>query len=126
MVMLALLLGFVGLVLVFSDVGSKETWVLRVAIVTTFFFFAGAAIGFIYPEGWPIAILASWGAVLLGGFIVLMALARYGAQAFSAVEPPYLTSGLTILFGPLLLTAIGALIGKSLSRGRANRRQITE
>lgn len=115
-VVLAVLLGSVELVFVFSDPGPGMGWPLQVMIAAGLFFFSGAAIGYIHPEGWPIALLSAWGAVLLGGFIILMAMARYGREAFTAVEPPYISSGLMILFGSLGLTLFGSWLGKSLPR----------
>lgn len=113
-VVLALLLGFVGLVFVFSD--PAEGWLLRVIIATAFFFLSSAAIGYAHPSGWPIAVLTAWGGVLMGGFIILMSVARYGREAFDAVEPPYVTSGLLMLFGSLGLTFFGGFFGKSIRK----------
>lgn len=87
-VLLALLLGFGGLVLVFSDLGPGEGVFLRVTIAAAFFFLSGGAIGYAHFKGWLIAMLVAWGAVLMGGFIILMSIARYGREAFTAIEPP--------------------------------------
>ena len=107
-------LGFIGLVFVFSD--PAEGWLLRVIIASAFFFLTSAAIGFAHPSGWPIAMLTAWGGVLMGGSIILMATARYGPEAFTAVEPPYITSGLIMLFGTLGLTFFGSLFGRSVRK----------
>ena len=58
-VLVALLLGSVGLVFVFSD--PAEGWPLRVVIATAFFFLTGAAIGYVHPNRWPVAMLTAWG-----------------------------------------------------------------
>ncbi len=110
----SILFGFGGLVLVFTD--PIEGWPLRITIAIAFFFFSGAVIGYAHPKGWPIAMLTAWGGVLFGGFIILVAYARYGREAFSSVEPPYITTGLIMLFGSLVLTLIGSFLGKSLPR----------
>ena len=115
---LALLLGFVGLGLVFSDAGPNEGWAARVAIAAVFFFLTGAGLAYAHPARWPIALLAAWGGVLMRGFIILMAFVRFGAEAFAASEPPYITSGLIILFGSLGLTFAGALLGKFVGERR--------
>lgn len=113
-VLLALLLGLVGLVFVFSD--PAEGWLLRVVITTAYFFLTSAAIGYAHPSRWPIAMLTAWGGVLMGGFLIILALARYGSDAFSAIEPPYITSGLIMLFGSLGTAFFGGLLGKSLRK----------
>ncbi len=111
-VVIAILLGSVGLVFVFSD--PAEGWLLRATVATAFFFLTGAAIGYAHANGWLIAMLTAWGAVLMGGFIILMSIARYGRNAFNAVEPPYVSSGIIMLFGSLGLTFFGGLLGRSL------------
>jgi hypothetical protein len=118
---LALALGFVGLAFVFSDLGASEAWLARVFVAALFFFLCGLGIGFINPELWIIAGLSAWGGILMGGFIVLMAIGRYGSAAFDAQEPPYISAGLTMLFIPLGLTLIGGYIGKLLSQMRKQR-----
>jgi len=65
--------------------------------------------------------LSAWGGILMGGFIVLMAISRYGSAAFSTQEPPYISVGLIMLFIPLGLTLIGGYIGKLLSQMRKER-----
>lgn len=113
-VVVAILLGFVGLMFVFSD--PAEGWLLRGIVATVFFLLSSAAIGYAHPRRWPIATLTAWGGVLMGGFIIILALARFGREAFSAFEPPYITSGLIMLFGSLGLTLFGGFIGKSLRK----------
>ncbi|HMQ03866.1 MAG TPA: hypothetical protein PKD26_08110 [Pyrinomonadaceae bacterium] len=110
---IAFLLGFVGLVLVFSD--PAEGWRLRMIIGSAFFLLSSGAIGYLHPDRWPIAVLTAWGGVLFGGLLILLAIARYGRDAFNAAEPPYITSGLIILFGSLGSAFFGGLLGRSLS-----------
>lgn len=113
-VVIAILLGSIGLVFVFSD--PAEGWLLRATVATAFFFLTGTAIGYAHANGWLIAMLTAWGAVLMGGFIIFMSIARYGSDTFNAVEPPYITSGLVLLFGSLGLTFFGGLLGRSLRK----------
>ncbi|MBK9155459.1 MAG: hypothetical protein IPM25_14825 [Chloracidobacterium sp.] len=89
-VAIAIVLGFGGLVLTFSDLGPGESWPLRITVAAAFFFISGAFVGLIQPKAWPIALLTAWGAVLMGGFITLVAAAHYGRGAFAATEPPLL------------------------------------
>jgi hypothetical protein len=112
----AALLGAVGFMFLFSD--PREGWIVRVIASMVFFFFASVAIGYAHPGGWLIAMLISWGGVAMGGFITLMAFARYGAQAFDAVEPPFIISGLVMLFAPIALTLLGGFVGKQFSMSR--------
>ncbi|MCC7307074.1 MAG: hypothetical protein IT173_05895 [Acidobacteria bacterium] len=112
----AIVLGFVGLVFVFSDPGPGEGWLFRVSITMAFYFLSGVGIGYMHPGGWLIAMLIAWGGVMMGGFIVLMAVARYGREAFNASEPPFVASGLIMLIGSLGLTFLGGFLGKSLPR----------
>lgn len=120
---LALILGFLGLALVFSDLETSDGWLARVIVAALFFFLCGLGIGFINPELWIIAGLSAWGGILMGGFIVLVSIGRYGSAAFDAQEPPYISAGLIMLFIPLGLTLFGGYIGKLLSRVRKERIQ---
>jgi len=122
-VAVAVVLGFGGLALVFSDLGPGESWPLRITTAVVFFLVSGAFIGFAHPKGWLIAMLTAWGAVLMGAFITLIAIAYYGRGAFAATEPPFITSGLTMIFGSLGSTLLGALLGKMLSRHLARTAQ---
>jgi len=115
---LSLLLGFFGLALVFSDLGPDEEWLGRAFVAVIFFFLCGLIIGFFDPERWIIAGLSAWGGILMGGFIVLVSIGRYGSAAFDAQEPPYILAGLTMLFIPLGLSLIGGYIGKLLNQMR--------
>lgn len=115
-VLIAVLLGFGGLLLVFSDLGPGEGAFLRVTITAAYFFLSGGIIGFAHFKGWLIAMLVAWGSVLMGGFIIFMAIARYGRESFAATDPPYISSGLIILVGSLALTLLGGVFGRSLSR----------
>lgn len=111
---LAILLGFVGLAIVFSD--PVEGWPLRIMIASAFYFFSSATVGYTHPNGWPIAMLTAWGGLLMGGLLIIAAIARYGGAAFAATEPPYISSGLIMLFGSLVLSLSGGYVGKLLSR----------
>lgn len=109
---IAVLIGFVGLMFVFTD--PVEGWPLRIAIATTFFFLSGAAIGFIHPNGWPMAMLTAWGGALMGGLITLVAISRNDSSP--APEPLELPIGLIMLFGSPIVTLFGGFLGKSFSR----------
>jgi hypothetical protein len=63
---LALVLGFFGLSLLFSDLGPGESWTDRLAITAAFYVASGLVIGYLNPKLWMIAGLTAWGAVLLG------------------------------------------------------------
>jgi len=104
----AVLLGAVEFVFVFAD--PREGWVVRIIASAVFFLLAGAAIGYAHPRGWLLAMLISWGGVAMGGFIILIAFARYGSNAFNASEPPFVTAGIVILPGPLVVTLFGSFL----------------
>lgn len=114
--LLAFLFGFGGWIFVFSDLGPGETWPARIAIASAYFLLTGGTIGFLHPRGWLIALLISWAAVLMGGFIIFIALIRYGTEAFAAAEPPYVTSGLVMVFGSLVMALFGGILGRLLAR----------
>lgn len=116
---LAFLIGIVGLSLVFSDMGSGESWGVRTLIATAFFFFSGVLIGFFNPKLWMISGVTAWGGVLMGGFLTLMAFRKHGADAFNAQEPPYIFVGVMMLILPITLALMGGFLGKILTRFRA-------
>ncbi len=118
-VALALILGIIGLSTVFSDLGSGESWGMRTLIADIFFFLSGAVIGFFNPKLWMISGLIAWEGVLMGGFLTLIALRRHGAGAFSAQESPYISVGLMMLFGPIILALLGGFMGRMIREKRA-------
>lgn len=63
---LAIGLGFVGLSLLFSDLGPGESGLGRILLTGAFFFFSGLVIGYVAPRRWWLAGLTAWGGVLLG------------------------------------------------------------
>lgn len=113
---LAFLLGVFGLVLVFSDLGSRESWTLRILVAALFFTLCGLGIGFCNPGGWIISGLTGWGGIFMGSLIVFAALRKYGRFAFNAQEPPYISAGLVMLFMPVGLALAGGYIGKLLKQ----------
>lgn len=117
-VLLAFLFGFGGWVFVFSDLRPGESWLARIAIAAAFFLLTGGVIGFLHPKGWLVAMLISWGAVLMGGLMIFLAFVRYGREAFSAAEPPFVTSGPVMVFGSLGMSLSGGIVGKLLTRNR--------
>lgn len=115
---LAFFLGIFGLALVFSDLGPDESWSIRIVIWIFFFFLSGFGLGFFNPKMWMISALTAGGGILLGGFIILVAIAKYGNNAFNAQEPPFISAGLTTLFVPLILALFGGYIGKQVAQMR--------
>jgi hypothetical protein len=109
---LAILLGAIGLSLVFSD--PAEGQVTRMILTGLYFLICGGAIGLLYPKAWMISGLTAWGAVLFGGFLSIDALRRYGGNAFGAEEPPYIVAGLVITLAPITLSLLGGYLGKLL------------
>ncbi|MDI1241242.1 MAG: hypothetical protein PSX80_04910, partial [bacterium] len=105
-VLLALILGFFGLSLVFSDLGPNESWQIRLSIGVVYFFLCGLGFGFAFPNVWPLAALIAWGGLLFGGFLLLAALKKYGLEAFAAQEPPSISPGLVLLAAPLGLALV--------------------
>lgn len=120
---LALLFGFFGLALVFSDLGPGESWVVRILVATLFFLISGALIGFLNPNLWMISGLTAWGGLLIGGFITWGAIRRYDrGDAASAQEPTNISAGLIMLFLPLTLSLIGGYIGGYIGKRLRQRR----
>jgi len=115
-VILAFSLGFFGLALLFSDSSADESGSNRIVVAILFFFLCGVGIGFFNPKMWIISGLTAWGGIFLGGFITLIALPRYGINAFGAQEPPYISAGLIMFFLPVALALTGGYIGKQLSQ----------
>ena len=112
---LALIIGIIGLMLLFSDF-SGEFLATRILIGTLFFLLSGGVIGFFNPTLWMISGLTACGGVLMGGIITLSSIHRYHGDAFSAQEPPYISAGLVMLFLPLAFSLIGGYVGKLLSQ----------
>ncbi len=64
-IIIALGVGFIGLSLLFSDLGPAETIQQRLYITEGIYFAAGLAVGLITPEWWWLAGITAWGGVLL-------------------------------------------------------------
>ena len=62
----ALILGFIGVSLLFSDLGPGETMTGRLITAVTFFLVASFVVGYCNPRFWWLGGLVSWGGVLLG------------------------------------------------------------
>lgn len=112
-VVLALVLGALGILYVFMDIGPTETEAGRLLTGIVLFLAAGLGLGFLNPEGraWLLSGIAAWGLMLLGG---------YGLW-ISVTHPPSADLGLalTFLVGPLGLTLAGGWLGARLRRSRA-------
>lgn len=117
-IVLSVILGAIGLALVFSDLGPDESWPVRAAVAASYFFLCGVGIGLLSRDQWYIAGLSAWGGVLFGGYLVLVALGSYGTTAFEAKDPPFISSGLILLFVPIALSLLGGYIGSQLSNRR--------
>jgi type VI protein secretion system component VasK len=116
---LAVILGVIGLSLVFSDVGAGESATSRIIFAAIFFLLCGLGIGYFNPRAWIISGLSAWGSTLFGAFLTFVAIRRYGSNAFAAQEPPYISAGLVILLVPLCLALLGGYIGRRLNGRRA-------
>jgi len=123
-VLLAMVLGFFGLSLVFSDLGPNESWQIRLSIGVVYFFLCGLGFGFAFPNVWPLAALIAWGGLLFGGFLLLAALKKSGLEAFDSQNPPYISPGLLLLCGPLSLALVGGYAGKHLNRWRTGTKKL--
>ena len=65
-VIIALMIGVIGLWAVFSDIGPKDSIATR-WLVTSLVYAAGAmAVGFLVPRRWYLALLTAWGPLVLG------------------------------------------------------------
>jgi hypothetical protein len=107
-VLLALVIGFFGLSLVFSDLGPGETEIIRTAVSVSTFLVGGFVIGLIVGRrAWLLSALVSWGAVLLGLFSF-----RVGV-----------VNGLTLTLPPLLLALSGGFLSVLAYRALAAQRR---
>lgn len=111
-VILAIILSFLGLSFVFSDLNQTESLYFR--LTTTVLYFLGCAfgIGYFYAEKWLLSLLIAAGSTLFGGGLVLLAIMKKGRDVFTLPDPPYITLGLLILFLPLNLALFGGYLGQ--------------
>ncbi len=117
-VILALVLGVVGLSMVFSNLGPGESETSRVFVAVLFFFLCGLGIGYFNPRAWIISGLSAWGGLLFGLFLTVSAVSKYGSYAFAAQQPPYISVGLLTLLLPVSLALLGGYVGSRLRRTR--------
>jgi peptidoglycan/LPS O-acetylase OafA/YrhL len=118
---LALVLGIIGLSMVFSNLGPSESETGRVITAAIFFFLCGLGIGYFNPRAWIISGLSAWGSISFGLLMVLSAIGKYGNNAFAAQKPPYISVGLVILLLPVSLSLLGGYIGQRLKNNQAIR-----
>ena len=111
---MAILLGGIGLALVFSDPTQGESVTTRILLTALFFLICGVAVGLMNPTRWMVSGLTGWGGILVGGFITFNALRRYGTEIFGADEPPYILAGLAILILPVTFSLFGGYLGKQI------------
>jgi hypothetical protein len=104
--MLAIIIGFFGLTLFFSD--GTPSMVQRLAIAGVVYFVFGLLTGYFNPQIWLLAGLAAWGPVFLG----VQGIASHGGGAVEAIPSFLGVAGL-----PLAAALIGAYLG-SLPRRR--------
>lgn len=102
-ILLALVIGFVGLRLLYSDLGPGETITQRLYITEAVYFTAGLAIGLTSPNKWWLAGLAAWGGVLLAV-----------ASLFNPVRDTWLT--LIFLIASLLPSFVGGYTGSFIGK----------
>ena len=105
-VLIALAAGFVGLAMLFGDLGPEETMASRAALVAGLHALAGAVIGFVEPGHWKLAGLAAWGAVVLGLGVLLGNLGSGFGEALSGL----------VLLAPLAVALAGGYVGRWLRR----------
>ncbi len=111
--LLALALGFVGLSLLFSDLGPGETFRSRMLVTALFFLLSGLIIGYFNARIWWLGGLVSWGGALLGIVGLLSGLSNIAERLFF----------LLISVGPAFLGAyLGGLLGRRWPIGRLFRR----
>ena len=69
--LVALVLGFIGVSLLFSDLGPGETMTSRLITAIVFYLISGFAVSYLNPRFWLVGGVVSWGGVLfgLGGLI---------------------------------------------------------
>ena len=103
---LALAAGFIGLAMLFGDLGPGETALSRAALVAGLHTLAGMVIGFIEPERWQVAALAAWGAVVIGLGALLGSLGRGIGEALMGL----------VFLAPLALALAGGYLGRWLRR----------
>ncbi|HEX6386934.1 MAG TPA: hypothetical protein VF177_19910 [Anaerolineae bacterium] len=103
---LALVAGFVGLAMLFGDLGPEETLASRAAMVAGLHLVVGVVVGLVEPVHWKLAGLAAWGAVVMALGVLLGNLGR----GIEEVLP-----GL-VLFVPLALALVGGYAGRWLRR----------
>lgn len=117
-VIAAFILGIVGLMMTFSNTGKGESAVSRIITTIVFFLFCGVGIGYFNPRRrlWMISALMAWGSTLFGLLLTFDALRKYGAHAFSAQQPPYLSVGLMIMLLPFGLAILGGYVGSRLRK----------
>jgi hypothetical protein len=103
---LALAAGYIGLAMLFGDLGPGETALSRAALVAGLHTLAGMVIGFIEPERWQVAALAAWGAVVIGLGALLGSLGRGIGEALMGL----------VFLAPLALALAGGYLGRWLRR----------
>lgn len=101
---LALVAGFVGLAMLFGDLGPEETLASRAAMVGGLHLVVGVVVGFVEPVHWKLAGLAAWGAVAMGLGVLLGNLGRGIGEVLPGL----------VLFVPLALALGGGYVGSRL------------
>ena len=107
-VLVALVLGFLGLSLVFSDLGPGESTLTRTLVTVLTFLGGGFITGLIAgSRAWPLSILSAWGPILLG--LVAM---RFGIDRL-----------FTLVLPPLLLSLLGGYLSMLVTRAVSHRKR---
>ncbi len=106
----ALAIGFFGLSLFFSDLGTGESLSSRFVTAAILYFVVGFIIGFFNPGIWMLAGLVAWGGVVLG----LLGLTRAGDASLSFLM-------VTLSIGPALLGGfLASFTAKKLSHRKSS------
>ena len=110
-ILVALLVGFGGLSLAMSDLGPGENYAQRLGVSVLYFLVVGLIVGLIDRRRWPLASLAAWGPMLMGGFGLL-------SKVVGGGEFPYWPFVLVLLSLPLACALFGGWLGSRLRRRR--------
>ncbi len=113
-VVVAVVVGIVGLPFVFGDPGLQEALVQRLAIAASIFFLGGVLVGGLAPHRWAVAGLCAWTPFGMGLVMLVSKLTLHGEM------PTWSAVGL-LLLAPLAVAMLGGYAGRWLV-GRITRR----
>ena len=109
----AIVTGWIGLAGLFSDIGPNENVAERVATVTTVYIIGCGIIGALLQKKWYIAIITTWGPILISIFMLVVYFFNLGTPANTKFFVPFWIS---VLFGFPIFSLIFGFIGAWLCR----------